>query len=242
MPSTLKYAALAACLLTLTGGAAAVPDEGALRFGSPPAPGWRTRASCRNAQGRTARESSVELQHELVLALLASGQPDDALAVAEKAVAAAPDEPLAVRARALALSARYEGERALEAIEPALTKHPGNGPLLAAKGRTLWELRRAKSAVEALQAAAGDAQSAAEANYYLGRIFHFKGWRAEGAFPGWHDEPEYRAKAEAAFRAAAAASPEWYAPHLGLGDTLLAADRATEALAAFDEHSSVAPT
>jgi thiol-disulfide isomerase/thioredoxin/Tfp pilus assembly protein PilF len=182
-----------------------------------------------------AGSPDVELQAELAMALLEAGEADDASSAAERAAREAPRHPAAARALALTASARHESARALGVLDAALAAHPSDGSLLAARGRTFWEIRRSKSAIEALQRAASDASSAAEAHYWLGRIYHFKGWQAEGAFPGWHDEPQYREQAQAAFKAASEKAPDWYAPYAGLGDTLLAGDDAGGALAAFDE-------
>jgi tetratricopeptide (TPR) repeat protein len=75
------------------------------------------------------------------------------------------------------------------------------------RGRTLWDQRLSKSAIAALEAAARDGTTAAEAHEMLGRIYMFKGWQQENVFPGWHDEPSYRARALAELRAAVAADP-----------------------------------
>src|SRR3954462_11861950 len=75
------------------------------------------------------------------------------------------------------------------------------------KGQTLWNQRLARSAIASLEAATKNRATAAEAYEALGRIYTFKGWQQEGAFPGWHDEPAYREKARAALRAAVSANP-----------------------------------
>jgi hypothetical protein len=64
-----------------------------------------------------------------------------------------------------------------------------------ARGRSLWDQRLAKSAIAALEAAARSPETAAEAHEVLGRIYTFKGWQQESAFPGWHDESSLRARA-----------------------------------------------
>jgi len=76
-----------------------------------------------------------------------------------------------------------------------------------ARGQTLWEQRLAKSAIAALEVAARDRATAAEAHEALGRLYTFKGWLQENVFPGWHDEPSLRVKALAELRAALAADP-----------------------------------
>lgn len=76
-------------------------------------------------------------------------------------------------------------------------------------GERLWSQKRTRSAVEALLRAATQPEVAAEARYRLGRIYFFKGWQAEGAFPGWHDEPEYREQALAEFERALEQAPSF---------------------------------
>lgn len=76
-----------------------------------------------------------------------------------------------------------------------------------ARGHELWRQRLSKSAIAAFEAAAREPSTAAEAHEALGRLYAFKGWRQEGAFPGWHDEPEYRERAIAALKASLAADP-----------------------------------
>lgn len=76
-----------------------------------------------------------------------------------------------------------------------------------ARGHALWEQRLSKSAIAAFEAAARDSAAAAEAHEALGRIYTFKGWLQENAFPGWHDEPGFRDRAVAELKAAVAADP-----------------------------------
>jgi thiol-disulfide isomerase/thioredoxin len=75
------------------------------------------------------------------------------------------------------------------------------------RGIALWDQRLAKSAIAALEIAARDPATAAEAHEALGRIYLFKGWQQESVFPGWHDEPGMRARAIAELKAAVAADP-----------------------------------
>src|SRR5215218_4384229 len=75
------------------------------------------------------------------------------------------------------------------------------------RGLALWDQRLAKSAIAALEAAARDKTTAAEAHEALGRIYTFKGWQQESVFAGWHDEPGVRTKALAELKAAVAADP-----------------------------------
>ncbi|MCU1385245.1 MAG: hypothetical protein JWL71_3942 [Acidobacteria bacterium] len=74
-------------------------------------------------------------------------------------------------------------------------------------GQTRWDQRLAKSAIAALEAAARDRRTAAEAHEALGRLYTFKGWQQESAFPGWHDEPSLRMRALSELKAAVAADP-----------------------------------
>jgi tetratricopeptide (TPR) repeat protein len=76
-----------------------------------------------------------------------------------------------------------------------------------AKGQALWDQRLANSAIAALEAAAQDPSTAAEAHEALGRLYTFKGWLADNVYPGWHDEPSLRQKALTELRAAVAADP-----------------------------------
>ena len=76
-----------------------------------------------------------------------------------------------------------------------------------ARGRALWDQRLSKSAIAALEVAARDRSTAAEAREALGRIYMFKGWQQESVFPGWHDEPSYRARAIAELEAAVKSDP-----------------------------------
>src|SRR4051794_34010558 len=76
-----------------------------------------------------------------------------------------------------------------------------------ARGKALWDQRPANSALGPLNTAASDKGTAADAHETLGRIYMFKGWQQESVFPGWHDEPAYRAKAIAELKASLAAEP-----------------------------------
>jgi len=79
-----------------------------------------------------------------------------------------------------------------------------------ARAIALWDQRQAKSAIAALEAAARNRPTPAEAaeiHEVLGRIYTFKAWQQESVFPGWHDEPGLRAKALAELKAAVAADP-----------------------------------
>lgn len=119
------------------------------------------------------------------------------------------DSPASFREAALAADAKYATTVALAVLDKGLKRFPDDPGLLAAKGRIYWRLMRTKSAERALIAAAKSPAFAAEANYFLGRIYDFKGSRAEGAFPGFHEEVNYRPRAAAALAAAGTPQPEW---------------------------------
>jgi hypothetical protein len=76
-----------------------------------------------------------------------------------------------------------------------------------ARGQALWEQRLAKSAIAALEIAARDKATAAEAHEALGRLYTYKGWLQDNVLPGWHDEPSVREKAIAELKASIAADP-----------------------------------
>jgi hypothetical protein len=111
------------------------------------------------------------------------------------------------------------------------------------KARALWQVKHTRSAIEVLRAVANDSNPSrrASAQVLLGDIYFFKGWESEGAFPGWHEESEYRDQAVAAYRAAQAARPDWFAPHVGLGRALLRDDKPADALVEFDTALKKAP-
>ena len=76
-----------------------------------------------------------------------------------------------------------------------------------ARGQALWDQRLAKSAIAALEMAARDKATAAEAHEALGRLYTYKGWLQDNVLPGWHDEPSVREKAIAELKASIAADP-----------------------------------
>jgi len=93
-------------------------------------------------------------------------------------------------------------------VAGALAQSPARERL--AQGQALWNQRLSKSAIAALEAAARNRPTPAEAaeiHEVLGRIYTFKGWQQEAVFPGWHDEPGLRAKSLAELKAAVAADP-----------------------------------
>jgi hypothetical protein len=77
-----------------------------------------------------------------------------------------------------------------------------------ARGHSSWDQRLSKSAIAAFDAALRAKPTpveAAEIHEALGRIYMFKGWQQESAFPGWHDEPAFRDRALTELKAAVAA-------------------------------------
>jgi thiol-disulfide isomerase/thioredoxin len=113
----------------------------------------------------------------------------------------------------------------------ALTQSPARDQL--ARGKSLWDQRLAKSAIAALELAAKNPETAAEAHEVLGRIYTFKGWQQESAFPGWHDEPSVRARALAELKAAVTADPARASAQEAL--------KAAEAFAAADKVDPAPP-
>lgn len=110
---------------------------------------------------------------------------------------------------------------------------------LLAQGKADWFAMRTKSAERELIAATKSRASAIEAHYWLGRIYDFKG-RAEGAFPGFHEQVAYRPRAEAEFKAAGTPKPEWIAEADAFDNALKAADAAIAKLQADPQSSPAA--
>jgi hypothetical protein len=108
------------------------------------------------------------------------------------------------------------------------------------QGKADWLAMRTRSAEQALISATRIPATAAEAHYWLGRIYDFKGHKAEGAFPGFHEEVSYRARAEAEFKAAGTPKPEWFLEANGFENSLKAADAAIAKLQADAQSSAPA--
>lgn len=159
----------------------------------------------------------------------------------DKVAAAGVAGLLALTGSAIALAVNLDPVAALQSIDAALAKNPSDGDLLVKKGNILWSMYRSKSAIAAYGLAANDAKAAAGAQYGLGRIYFFKGWQSEGAFPGWHEEPEFRDTAIAAFRMSIAADPQFVDAQVALGDALLMSGQPAEALASFDKALQLSP-
>jgi hypothetical protein len=96
---------------------------------------------------------------------------------------------------------------------------------------------RTKTAEQELIAAARIPALAPEAHYWLGRIYDFKGNKAEGAFPGFHEEVSYRARADAELKAAGTAKEEWVLEATGFENSIEAADAALAKLQADPQAS-----
>jgi hypothetical protein len=162
-----------------------------------------------------------------------------ALAAVFAAGLSARQTPQTFRERALEASVRDDMPAALAALDQGLKAAPRDPGLLAAKGQVYWRLLRTRSAERALLEAAKSPAYAAEAQYWLGRIYFFKGYQAEDAFPGWHEEVNYRPRAKAAFTAARDAKPDWSLPWVGLGDVAKAERREADAKAAYDKAAAL---
>lgn len=154
--------------------------------------------------------------------------PPSSVAAAQQSLRRTPSAS-AASTLALAYDAANDTARALAAVEDGLRRWPGDPRLLVAQGRIDWRLLRTASAERALTTATASPAVAAEAHYWLGRIDFFKGYLAEGAFPGWHEEVAFRPRALAAFTAARAARPDWALPLVGLADIARAEGRQAEA-------------
>src|SRR4029453_128315 len=87
-------------------------------------------------------------------------------------------------------------------LRPKTQDRSPRAQALLDQGKSDWFAMRTKSAEQSLIAATKTPATAAEAHYWLGRIYDFKGNKAEGAFPGFHEEVSYRPRAEAEFKAA----------------------------------------
>ena len=116
-----------------------------------------------------------------------------------------------------------------------------DGAALVAQAQRDWRQLNTASAIRGFERAAADPVVAADAHLGLGRIAAFRGWQAEGAFPGWHEEVDQRPLALAAYRRAAELRPTWAEPHVALGEALLLDGRAAEALTEFDRALALTP-
>lgn len=125
-------------------------------------------------------------------------------------------------------------------LEPQTSGQARSGRQALSQAKADWFAMRTKSAEQQLIVATKDPATAAEAHYWLGRIYDFKGNKAEGAFPGFHEEVSYRARAEAEFAAGGTPKPEWIAEGDAFDNALKAADAAIAKLQADAQASSAA--
>jgi tetratricopeptide (TPR) repeat protein len=95
------------------------------------------------------------------------------------------------------------------------------------EGERLWRMKYTRSAIAAFEKAARVRETAAAAQLGLGRIYYFKGFEAEGALPGFHEEVAYREKALQAFEAALTLQPASAEARLWRYRTLHGLGRAT---------------
>jgi hypothetical protein len=108
---------------------------------------------------------------------------------------------------------------------PAAAQPGAEGRRALLEGDRLWRLKRTRSALAAYQKAAQHEELAGLAQLRMGRIYLFKGAEAEAAFPGFHEEVEYREKALAAFEEALRRAPESDAARHGRWKALRALGR-----------------
>ena len=137
---------------------------------------------------------------------------------------------------------RQDVAAAQRVITAGLQRRPNDVGLIEALGQLEWRQLHTASAIRAFERVAGDARVGADAALGLGRIFAFRGWQAEGAFPGWHEEVDQRPLALDAFRRAIRLRPAWAAPHVALGQALLLDGQAGPALAEFGSALVLAPS
>ncbi len=163
------------------------------------------------------------------------------LALAVAAPVGAQSARADARATALAHLDRQDVVAARRVISAGLQRRPNDAGLIEAQGQLEWRVLHTASAIRAFERVAGDVRVGADAALGLGRILAFRGWQAEGAFPGWHEEVHQRPLALDAFRRAIRLRPTWAAPHVALGQALLLDGQAEPALAEFDAALALAP-
>jgi tetratricopeptide (TPR) repeat protein len=155
--------------------------------------------------------------------------------------ARAQSAPADLRATALAHLDRQEIAEARRVIDRGLARRPNDAGLVEALGRLEWRDLHTASAIRAFERVAADPRVGADAALGLGRILAFRGWQAEGAFPGWHEEVDQRPLALDSYRRAIRLRPMWAAPHVALGEALLLDGQAEPALAEFQTALALAP-
>lgn len=193
-------------------------------------------------------------------ALLQSGDPARALAIAEAEAAANPHEPEALHLLALALSKTGDAGRAAAAFEAAAAIHPRKDVILVNLGNHLKRNGRLPEAAEAYERAVAAAPASADALAALGAARAQLGDRSAAArafqqalaidrdnvaaLNGFGNVAAARgrhADADNCFSRAIAAAPQSFAAHVNRGATRRMLGRNDEALADFDRALTLAP-
>lgn len=162
----------------------------------------------------------------LVRSSLASGRIDEAVALAERAVAAAPPTPDLVGVLGAAYLAAGRFEAAAGAFHQAFRLAPGEADAQAVLGAMLRDVGRPAEAVGLLRRALAMRPSWAEAHSDLGDALEAQG-----------DTPN----AIGAYQHAVALKPELFPAHIRLGEALAHGGRLTEAVAAFQRAKAIRP-
>lgn len=162
----------------------------------------------------------------LISTLCAANLSDDALAVADPAVARHPDVAVLVLNRGIALHQQGRRAQAAEDFRRAATLQPDLLPAQFYLGCVLEELGELAGAETALRQAVALAPDHAEAHHHLGRVLHMA--------KRWNEAVDCLAVAVRLAPADAAISNN-------LGSTLMQLDRPGEALAAFQRAAELAP-
>ena len=151
---------------------------------------------------------------------------DDALAISEAALAAAPDHPEALHLKALALGRLARVEEAIPFFDAAAARHPQRFAILANKGNALIAANRIDDAIVAFSASLAANPSFAT------------GWAGlAGAYRRANDNE----KAEDAFRKGLKAAPENVSLLNNLGVLLVDCDRHEDAINLFTTALSIQP-
>lgn len=162
----------------------------------------------------------------LISALCAANLAEDALAVAEPAVARHPAAAVLVLNRGIALHQLNRRDRAAEDFRRAATLQPDLLPAQYYLGCALEELGELAGAEAALRRTVALDPNHAEAHNHLGRVLHVA--------QRWDE-------AVACFERAARLAPTSAAISNNLGSALMQLGRPGEALAAFERAAALAP-
>ncbi|MEX2650590.1 MAG: tetratricopeptide repeat protein [Alphaproteobacteria bacterium] len=162
----------------------------------------------------------------LVRSSLASGRIDEAVALAERTVAAAPPAPDLVGALGAAYLAAGRFEAAAGAFHRAFRLAPDEADAQAALGAMLRDVGRPAEAIGLLKRALAMRPSWAEAHSDLGDALEAQGDMAN---------------AIGAYQHAVALKPELFPAHVRLGEAFARAGRLTEAVAAFQRAKAIRP-